>query len=212
MSKESLILELSSLQSLLQFFAAIYLAAEWVSLDRLIYHYKNKQKKELSFRLRLVKAFNKELQEFWCELQDDHFKLINTYELDKRYSFFRRTCLVFFLLSFFGLALATFYGETKVDVVYAIVAFGFFCLPLIYIIFRLVIPIKSDFKLNRKEIEKILVPLEQADKQFRENNKYPQRRDALQKKIQGDLNALDDHRSKLKEYKERYDEHMKNSL
>lgn len=212
MSKESLILELSNFQSLLQFFAAIYLAVEWVSLDRLVYHYKNKQKKELRTRLQLVKAFNKELQEFWGELQDDHSKLINTHELEKRHSFFRRTCLVFFLLSFFGLALATFCGETKVDVVYAIVAFGFFCLPLIYIISRLVIPIEIDFKLNKQEIEKILVPLEKADKQFRENNKYPQRRDALQKKIQGDLNALDDYRRKLKEYEERYDEHMKNSL
>ncbi|HGY9571516.1 TPA: hypothetical protein ACOJO8_005026 [Vibrio harveyi] len=209
---ETFILELSSFQSLLQFFAAIYLAVEWVSLDRLIFHYRNKQKKELSFRLRLVKSYSKELEEFWSELQDDKFKLINTYDLDKRYLFFRRTCLAFFLLSFFGLAIATFYGDIEIELIYAYFGFAFFCLPLVYVILRLVLPIKREFKLNKEVILKILVPLELAAKEFRENNKYPQRMDALRKRKQGDVNAMGEHRRKQKEYNERYDDHMRKSL
>lgn len=209
---EKFILELSSYQSLLQFFAAIYLAVEWISLDRLISHYRNKQKKELSFRLRFVKSYSKELEEFWSELQDDKLKLINTSDLDKRYLFFRRACLVFFLFSFLSLAITTFYGDIKIGLLYAYFGFAFFCLPLAYVILQLVLPIKSQFKLNKEVIEKILIPLELAAEEFRENNIYPQRMDALQKRKQGDVNAMNDHRRKQTEYQERYNEHMKKSL
>ncbi|MGF1907669.1 hypothetical protein [Aliivibrio salmonicida] len=76
----------------------------------------------------------------------------------------------------------------------------------------LILPVKKEFCKNKELIEELLLPLETAMEVFKENNSYQARRDAIKKRNEGNIYALDEYREKLKLYNERYDQHMRNSL
>jgi len=205
-------MEISKFQSLLQFFAAIYLVVEWVSLDRILGHYKNSHISEFKYRIRRFKKYSTDLQDIWSDYSREGNVLISTYDIDKNYSFFRKLCFLYFIICFIGLVVTSFFGEVEMPTWQLTIFLVVLCLPFLYVLVRLVNPIRNEFRVNKEIIEEFLEPLEKLDKEFRDANSYPRRIDAVKKRRAGDPDALTKYREALKTYNENYDLHMKNSL
>ncbi|MDD9197600.1 hypothetical protein PVK62_17430 [Aliivibrio sp. S3MY1] len=205
-------MKIGDFQSLLQFFAAIYLVAEWVSLERIVMHYKKMHLGELRHRIFRVKKYCKDLDGIWNDYTNEESSLISTYDLNKNYSVFRRICFIYFIICFIGLILSSFFGEYKLNVWVLLLGLIVLCIPFFYVVIGLILPVKKEFCKNKELIEELLLPLETAMEVFKENNSYPARRDAIKKRNEGNVYALDEYREKLKLYNERYDQHMRNSL
>ena len=205
-------MKIGDFQSLLQFFAAIYLVAEWVSLERIVMHYKKMHLGELRHRMFRVKEYCKDLDGIWNDYTKEESSLINTYDLDKNYSVFRRICFIYFIVCFVGLILSSFFGEYKLNILVLLLGLIILCIPFFYVVIGLILPVKKEFGKNKELIEELLLPLESAMEDFRKNNSYPDRRDAIKKRNEGNVNALNEHREKMESYNKRYDLHMRNSL
>jgi len=205
-------MKIGDFQSLLQFFAAIYLVVEWVSPDRILAHYKKVHLDELKYRILRVKRYSEDLEGIWADYTIEDSTLIGSYDLNSSYVFFRKICLIYFIACFVGLVIAAFFGDFQVNVYVLLSVLIVLCIPFLYVLKKLIMPVKTSFESNKRLIEEFLLPLEIATEDFRKQNSYPNRMDAVKKRRGGDMNALNEHRAKLKQYNESYDAHMKNSL
>ncbi len=205
-------MEVSKFQSLLQFFAAIYLVVEWVSLERMLGHYKNSHINEVKYRIRRFKKYSTDLQDISSDYSREGNVLISTHDIDKNYSFLRTLCFAYFIVCFIGLVLTSFFGDFKMPLWQLIVILIGLCLPFLYVLVRLVNPIRKEFMVNKEIIDELLEPLEKLDKEFRDANSYPRRIEAVKKRCAGDPGALTKYHEAVKSYNQNYDLHMKNSL
>ncbi|MBD1571538.1 hypothetical protein [Aliivibrio sp. S10_S31] len=205
-------MEISNTQSLLQFLAAIYLVIEWVNIERIVGHYKNLHKKEIGSRMSGLKKYNSDLEGLWSELQDENCAFMSTYQLDKNFKLFKRICLFFFVLCFLGLVLTSFYGDESLPKLILFSIFIFLCFPFMYVLIKLILPAWKEYKTDKALIEEILLPLEKRSSEFKENNPFPQVREAVKKMRSGDKLAIKKHQEKMAKYWNDYDKFMRNSL
>ncbi len=98
--------------------------------------------------------------------------------------------------------MTSFFGDFRVPIWVLTVVLIVLCLPFVFVLVRLVNPIRKEFMVNKEIVEECLEPLEKLDKEFRDANTYPRRIDAVRKRQAGDLDALTKYRKILSDYNE----------
>lgn len=205
-------MEVGSFQSILQFLAAIYLVVEWVNVDKIVSHYKNRQKLEVGYRLRRFKKYDNDLEGLSQELADESNPFMSTHELYGNFSVFKKMCFFYFFLCFIGLAVTSFYSVEVVPKLAMLLVLLFLCLPFAYVFFKIIIPAHNEYKLTKQLVEDILSPFEQKAAEFEKCNAYPQVRTAVKKMRDGDKSAMKVYYQQTKKYRKDYDNFMQNSL
>ncbi|WP_163921773.1 hypothetical protein [Photobacterium sp. Alg240-V54] len=105
---------ISDYQSLFQLLTAIYLVAEWVSLEKIGSYYQNKFRDTFRYRLKINRKYSPLINDIYEEFEAKEWNTHNSRLLNKNYAKFKSMCWVFFVLSFGSLIYSSFYPNQSI--------------------------------------------------------------------------------------------------
>lgn len=177
---------ISNYQSLFQLLTAIYLVAEWVSLEKIGSYYQNKSRYTFRYRLKSNRKYSPLINDIYEEFEDKEWTIHHSRQLSENYAKFKSICLVFFVLSFWALAYSSFNPTQLIPHWVAGVAILALLTPFFWVVIALSKPAHKQNKLNVSMFEDVLLDVERAKKDYRIKNPAPTLNDAREKRNTGD--------------------------
>ncbi|TOA07104.1 hypothetical protein CGK36_09040, partial [Vibrio parahaemolyticus] len=83
---------ISSYQSVFQLLAAIYLVAEWVSLEKIGLHFQKQFRESFRYRLKINRNYSLVIREIYEEFEEKEWVFQSTRQLNKNYERFKSLC------------------------------------------------------------------------------------------------------------------------
>ncbi|HAS6154281.1 hypothetical protein ABRZ81_22930 [Vibrio vulnificus] len=203
---------ISSYQSVFQLLAAIYLVAEWVSLERIGLHFQKKFRESFRYRLKINRNYSLVIREIYEEFEEKEWVFQSTRQINKNYERFKSLCWVFFVLSFGSLLISSFIPNYQIDIRVALAIILLLLIPFIWVVFALWRPAYRQYKFNVSSLEKVLKEVENAKADYKSINPEPTLNDAFKLQDSGDEFALINYTKSKRKYNEQLSKYMRSKF
>ncbi|MGQ4656457.1 hypothetical protein [Aeromonas enteropelogenes] len=200
---------ISNYQSIFQLLAAIYLVAEWVSLERINGYYQKKLRDLYRYRFKVNQKYSHLIKDIFEEFEQKEWAMNYPRALHKNYSTFKLICWLFFTLSFSALLLSSFYPTHVIPHWQAGLFIIFLLMPFFWAILALIKPVYNQHNRIVSMFETALIEIEQAIKDYKQNNPEPTLNDAWKKRDEGDVFAVKDYIKSKQKFNEELTKYMK---
>lgn len=164
---------INNLQSLFQLFTAIYLIAEWVNIDGIFEHYKNRHKKEFQYRIKITKKYSKDLHELFEGYENDAWLPFSTDKPMKNSRKIKMLCLFFSFISFVGLIVSSMNTGWTLSPISFMLTVLFLLIPFGIVIFMIIIPLERTYKWVKDSINNMLKEIEVEIEKYKLENPEP---------------------------------------
>ena len=199
---------ISNYQSIFQLLSAIYLVAEWVSLDKISDYYQQKQRESYRHRFKSNRKYSPLIHEIFDEFEEKEWSINYPSKLHKNYSAFKSMCRWFFVLSFSALLFSSFYSTQVVAHWLAGLFIIILLIPFFWIFLALLRPAYEQHKLTVSMLEEVLVEVESTIEDYKKVNPEPTLNDAYAKREQGDDLAFRNHMNSKRKFNEQLIKYM----
>ncbi|EJB8445213.1 hypothetical protein MW350_004756 [Vibrio parahaemolyticus] len=203
---------ISNYQSLFQLLTAIYLVAEWVSLEKIGSYYQNKFRDTFRYRFKSNRKYSRLINDIYEEFEEKEWTAHHTRQLNENYAKFKSICWVFFVLSFGALIYSSFYPAQSIP--HWIAALGILTLltPFFWVVIALLKPAHKQHKLTVLMFEDVLLEVENAINEYRIKNPAPTLSDAREEKQKGDKLAYKKYFNAKQKYNVELIQYMQNKF
>lgn len=203
---------ISNYQSLFQLLTAIYLVAEWVSLERIDIYYQNKFRDTFRYRLKLNRKYSPLINDIYEDFEDKEWTTHHSRQLSKNYEKFKAICWVFSVLSFGALVYSSFNPTQSIP--HWIAGLGILALltPFFWVVIAILKPAYKQHKLKVSMVEEVLLDVESAKNDFRIKNPAPTLNDAIEQRSKGDELAYKKYFNAKLKYNARLIQYMQNKF
>ncbi|HCM1428160.1 TPA: hypothetical protein N2909_004469 [Vibrio parahaemolyticus] len=203
---------INNYQSLFQLLTAIYLVAEWVSLEKIGTYYQNKFRDTFRYRLKSNRRYSRLINDIYEEFEEKEWTAYHSRQLSENYAKFKSICWVFFMLSLGALIYSSFYPDHSIP--HWIAALGILALltPFFWVVIALLQPAHKQHKLNVLMFEDVLLEVENAINEYRIKNPAPTLSDAREEKHKGDKLAYKKYFNARQKYNAKLIEYMQNKF
>lgn len=164
---------INNLQSLFQLFTAIYLIAEWVNLDGIFEHYKNRHKKAFQYRIKITKKYSQDLHELFEHYENDAWLPFSKDKPMKNARKIKMLCLFFSCISFLGLTVSSMNTGWTLSPISFMLTVLFLLIPFGIVIFMIIIPLERTYKWVENSINNILKEIELEIEKYKLENPEP---------------------------------------
>ncbi|EGR2303483.1 hypothetical protein D0814_25425 [Vibrio parahaemolyticus] len=203
---------ISNYQSLFQLLTAIYLVAEWVSLEKIGSYYQNKFRDTFRYRFKSNRKYSPLINDIYEDFEEKEWTAHHTRQLNENYAKFKSICWVFFVLSFGALIYSSFYPAQSIP--HWIAALGIITLltPFFWVVIALLKPAHKQHKLTVSMFEDVLLEVENAINEYRIKNPAPTLSDAGEEKQKGDKLAYKKYFNAKQKYNVELIQYMQNKF
>ncbi|WP_129831072.1 hypothetical protein [Vibrio parahaemolyticus] len=203
---------ISNYQSLFQLLTAIYLVAEWVSLEKIGSYYQNKFRDTFRYRLKSNRKYSPLINDIYEEFEDKEWTVHYSRQLSKNYAKFKSICWVFFVLSLGALIYSSFYPAQSISHWIAALVILALLTPFFWVVVALLRPAHKQHKLNVVMFEDVLLEVENAKNDYRIKNPAPTLSEAREEKHKGDKLAYKKYFIAKQKYNAKLIQYMQNKF
>lgn len=203
---------ISNYQSLFQLLTAIYLVAEWVSLEKIGTYYQNKFRDTFRYRLKSNRKYSPLINDIYEEFEDKEWTTHHSHQLSENYAKFKAICWVFFVLSFGALVYSSFNPTQSIP--HWVAGGGILALltPFFWVVIALLKPAHKQHKLNVSMFEEVLLDVESVKNDYRMKNPAPTLNDAREQRNKGDELAYKKYFNAKQKYDAKLIQYMQNKF